>query len=57
MPRGEARVYAVRREREEMEAKLRICRVDFVWIVESVRDASEAEGRRARDGSVMLVRV
>lgn len=50
-------MYAVMREREEMDASVRIWRVDFVWMVERVREAREAEGRRARDGRVMLVRV
>lgn len=41
---------------EEMEANVRIWRVDCVWIVERVRAASEAEGKSARDGR-MFVRV
>ena len=44
-------------ERDEMVARVRICWVDFVWIVVRVREAREAEGSRARDGRVMLVRV
>lgn len=56
-PRGEARVKAVMSDNEEMEANVRICRVDCVWIVERVREARDAEGRRARDGRVMLVSV
>jgi len=50
-------VKAVRSDSDEMEARVRICRVDRVWIVASVRAAREAEGRRARDGRVMVVRV
>jgi len=49
-------VYAARSDSDEMEARVRICRVDLVWMVVSVRDASEAEGRRASEGSVVLDR-
>lgn len=56
-PRGEASVNAVMSEREEMEANVRIWRVDFVWMVESVREARDADGSSARDGRVMLVKV
>lgn len=45
------------RDSDEMEARVRICRVDFVWMVERVREAMEAEGRRAREGRVMVVSV
>ena len=57
MPRGDASEYAVSSERDEMVARVRIWRADFVWIVVRVREARAAEGRRARDGSVILVRV
>jgi hypothetical protein len=43
-------VNALKREREEMEARVRIVRVDFVWIAESVVLAWVAEGRCARVG-------
>ena len=48
---------AVMRDKDEMEARVRMCRVDCVWMVASVREAREAEGRSARDGRVMFVRV
>ena len=57
MPREDANEYAVSSDRDEIVARVRIWRVDFVWIVVRVREAREAEGRRARDGRVMLVRV
>jgi len=57
LPREEESEYAVSNERDEMVARVRICWVDFVWIVVRVREAREAEGSRARDGRVMLVRV
>jgi hypothetical protein len=44
-------------DREEMDARVRICRVDRVWMVASVRAAREAEGRRAREGRVIVVSV
>jgi hypothetical protein len=43
-------VNALSREREEMEARVRIVRVDFVWIAVRVVEAWVAEGRRARVG-------
>ena len=48
---------AVRRDREEIEARVSICRVDCVWIVVKVRDAREADGRRASEGRVIDARV
>lgn len=41
-------------EREEMEAKVRTWRVVAVWSWVRVREAEEAVGRRAREGSVMV---
>jgi hypothetical protein len=46
-------VKAVIKDSEEIEAKVSICRVDWVWMVFSVREARAAEGRRAREGRVM----
>jgi hypothetical protein len=43
-------VNALRSEREEMEARVRIVRVDFVWIAVRVVEAWVAEGRCARVG-------
>ena len=57
MPRGEAKLYAVIRDKEEREARVRIWRVEVVWMVVRVREAREAEGRRARDGRVMVERL
>ncbi len=44
---------AVINDRDDIEARVRICRVDCVWIVVKVRDAKEADGRRASEGRVM----
>jgi len=57
LPRDDARLYAVMSDREETDARVRICRVDEVWMVDRVRDALEAEGRRARDGRVIVARL
>ena len=57
MPRGDARLYAVIRDNEETEARVRRWRVDLVWIVERVRDARAAEGRTAREGRAMVLRL
>lgn len=57
MLRLEARVNAVTREREEMEARVRQVRVVEVWRALRVRLAVEAEGRRARVGSATVARV
>jgi hypothetical protein len=38
------------KDKEEIEAKVSICLVDWVWIVVKVRDAREADGRSAREG-------
>ncbi len=57
MLRGDARVKAVMREIEEMDARVRICRVDFSWIVVRVLLAREAEGRKASDGRVTVERL
>ncbi len=40
-----------------MEARVRIWRVEDFWISDKVRFARDAEGRRARDGRVMLERL
>ena len=48
---------AVSKDREEMEARVSICRVECVWIVFKVRDAREADGRRASEGRVIEARV
>ncbi len=37
-------------------ARVRIWRVEAVWMVIRVREARDAEGRRARDGRVMVLR-
>jgi len=57
LPRGDARLYAVIRDNEETEARVRRWRVDLVWIVERVRDARAAEGRTAREGRAMVLRL
>ena len=57
MPRGLARLYAVRRDKLEMVARVRSCAVDFCWIVCRVRDAREALGSVDREGRVMLLRL
>lgn len=54
---GDARVKAVSREIEETEARERIWRVDFSWMSERVRAARAAEGRTAREGRVIVVRL
>lgn len=41
------------RDNEEMDANVSICRVDCVWIVVRVREARDAEGRRAREGKII----
>lgn len=48
---------AVIKDKEEIEARVSICRVDCVWIVFRVRDARDADGRSASEGSVMDARV
>jgi len=50
-------VNAVIKDRDEIEARVSICRVDCVWIVVKVRDAKEADGRSAREGRVIEARV
>ena len=40
-----------------MDARVRICRVDFSWIVVRVLLAREAEGRKASDGRVTVERL
>jgi hypothetical protein len=57
LPRAEASEYAVMSESEETEARVSIWRVERVWMVERAREALEAEGRRAREGRVMVVRL
>jgi len=52
-----ARVNAVIRLREEMEARVRQVRVVLVWRAERVREAVVALGRRARVGRVIVLRV
>jgi hypothetical protein len=42
---------------EETDASVRIWRVERVWMWARAREALEAEGRRARDGSVIVVRL
>lgn len=42
------------RDREAMDAKVRTCRVVAVWIWVRVREAEEAVGRSAREGSVIV---
>jgi len=44
-------------ESEEMEASVRICRVDFCWMLVRVREARAAEGRSASAGSVIVLRL
>lgn len=44
-------------EREETAARVSIWRVEAVWMVERVRAAVDADGRRAREGNVMVVRL
>jgi len=55
--RREERVNAVIKDREEMEARVRAWRVVEVWRAVRVRFAAVALGRRARVGSVRVVRV
>jgi hypothetical protein len=50
-------VYAVMSDSEETDASVRIWRVERVWMWASAREALEAEGRRAREGSVIVVRL
>ena len=45
------------RERELIEARVRMWRVERSWMVLRVRRARAAEGRRAREGRVMEVRL
>lgn len=57
MPRAGAREYAVMSESEATEARVRIWRVERVWMQDRARAAFEAEGRRAREGRVIVVRL
>ena len=57
MPRAEASEYAVMSESEATEARVRIWRVERVWMLDRARAALEAEGRRAREGSAIVVRL
>ena len=57
LPRAEASEYAVMSDSEETDASVRIWRVERVWMWASAREALEAEGRRAREGSVIVVRL
>jgi hypothetical protein len=45
------------RLRELMDERVRIWRVDFVWMWERVLEARVADGRRARLGRERVVRV
>lgn len=44
------------RDREEMEARVRMRAVERSWMVARARAAREAEGRRAREGRVIVER-
>jgi hypothetical protein len=44
-------------DRDETDARVRIWRVERVWMWASAREAFEAEGRRAREGSVIVVKL
>ena len=44
-------------ESEEMDASVRIWRVERVWMEERAREALAAEGRSASEGSVIVVRL
>lgn len=44
------------REREEIDASVRICRVDVCWIVVRVREARVAEGSVDKEGRVRVER-
>lgn len=57
MPRAEASEYAVMSESEATEARVSIWRVERTWMLDRARAAFEAEGRRARDGRVIVVRL
>lgn len=45
------------KDREEMLARERMCRLDCISMERSVRAAEEAEGRSWRDGSVRVERL
>jgi hypothetical protein len=44
-------------ESDETDARLSIWRVERVWIADRAREALEAEGRRASEGRVIVVRL
>jgi hypothetical protein len=44
-------------ESDETDARVRIWRVERVWMWASAREALEADGRKAREGSVIVARL
>lgn len=50
-------MYAVMSDSDDTDARVRIWRVDFVWMMDRVCDAFAAEGSSARDGRVMVLRL
>lgn len=57
MPRAEASEYAVTSDSDEIDARVRIWRVERVCMLDKARDAFEADGRRASDGRATVVRL